>query len=61
MHPRGRRALQRSIGGAIPGRWQTPEDWPFAYHNNYTTSPFPREGYQGLDTYIMGTCHLLWP
>ena len=24
----GGRALQRSMDGAIPGRWQTPEDWP---------------------------------
>ena len=42
-----------------PGETSTPE--AYAYYNNYTTSPFPRENYQGSDTYVVGACHLLWP
>ena len=46
-------------------RWRNPREMAnsrgLAYYNNYTTSPFPRESYQGSDTYVMGACHLLWP
>ena len=57
-------------GKACPSkeyRWRNPremansEDWPLLITITTQQVIFPRESYQGLDTYVVGACHLLWP
>ena len=63
-NPRGQLAPSGEACSSKEYRWRNPREMAnsrglaLAYHNNYT-SPFPRENYQGSDTYVVGACHLL--
>ena len=54
--PSRRRALSKIKDGAIPGWWQTPEDW-LPQHRQFSLG----KNDQDSNTYVMGACCSLWP